>query len=245
MRKRRLGTRGRRTDRTPSLVLLPVFLAPLVLVGGWNLAASAQTDDYSNVQNSLSSLAGLSTPHRGIMTWTFLLLGLAHLGTAALLRAAAPLGRAVHALGGLATIAVAFLPLSDENDGTGHAIVATVAFVSLAVWPALGARTGADVAPVLHPRPMRAATVVLSVLVVVFAVSLLVGNLVGLTERVAATAQALWPLVVAWLVREWGGGGTPTMEDPPELEPDDETPQEDPQDGEPDPADDPVTTASS
>jgi hypothetical protein len=39
--------------------------------------------------------------------------------------------------------------------------------------------------------------------------------LVGLTERVAALAEALCPLVIAWLVRESdGGGGNPPLEEP-------------------------------
>ncbi len=214
----------RRSDRTPALVLLPAALAPLVLVGGWNLASGAQPDGYSNVEQSLSSLASSGAPHREIMTWALVLLGLAHLGTAALLRAVAPLGRAVHALGGLATIGVALLPLGPEADGTGHAIVATVAFVALAVWPAVGGRTGGP--PVVRPRVMRTAAVVLSLLVIAFGVALVADELVGLTERIAATAEALWPLVVAWMVREWsGGGGSPPVEEPPELpEPDDEKP---------------------
>src|SRR3954470_14205466 len=171
MRQRR---RGQKSDRTPALVLLPAALAPLILVGGWNLASGAQPDGYSNVQQSLSSLAADGTPHREVMTWAFVLLGLAHLGTAALLRAVAPLGRAVHALGGLATIGVALLPLGGENDEAGHAIAATVAFVALAVWPALGPRPNG--APVVHPRSMRTAAAVLSVLVI-FAVSLIADEL--------------------------------------------------------------------
>jgi hypothetical membrane protein len=242
MRKRR----RKRDDGTPALVLLPAFLAPIVLVGGWNLAASAQTDSYSNLQDSLSALASTGAPHREVMTWALVLLGLAHLGTAALLRSAAPIGRGLHAVGGLATIGVALLPTSFESDNVGHAILATIAFVALAIWPAWGARQ--DAPPVLRPRSMRTAAAVLSLLVVLFAVSLVVGDLVGLTERIAATAEALWPLVVAWMVREWGGGGgSPPPEDPPELpEPDDdETPDDEkPDDVVPDPVDDRVPSTS-
>jgi hypothetical membrane protein len=206
------------------LVLLPATLAPIVLVGGWNLASSAQTESYDGFRDSLSSLAALGADHRGIMTWAFVLLGLAHLGTALLLRIAARPGRLLQALGGLATIAVALLPLSSESDGIGHAVAATVAFVALALWPAFAARS--DGAPVLRPRAMRTATAVLLALVIWFAVALALGNLVGLAERVAALAEAIWPLVVAWMVREWGGGGgTPPTEPPTESpEPDDERP---------------------
>src|ERR1700712_983976 len=216
----------RRTDneRPSALVLFPAALAPIVLVGGWNLASSAQTDSYDGLRDSLSALAAYGADHRGIMTWAFVLLGLAHLGTALLLRGAARPGRLLHALGGLATIAVALLPLSSESDGIGHAVAATVAFVALALWPAFAARS--DGPPVLRPAAMRTASVVLMLLVGWFAVALVIGNLVGLAERVAALAEAIWPLVVAWMVREWGGGGgTPPIDPPAESpEPDDERP---------------------
>lgn len=234
-----------------ALVLLPAALAPIVLVGGWNLASSAQTDSYDGLRDSLSALAALGAEHRGIMTWAFVLLGLAHLGTALLLRVAARPGRLLQALGGVATIAVALLPLSSESDGVGHAVAATVAFVALALWPAFGARS--DGPPVLRPRPMRTASVVLVLLVIWFAVALVLGNLVGLAERVAALAEALWPLVVAWMVREWGGGGGTPPTDPPaeSPEPDDERPLDWPTDsvgpaGEPseDPSDEPSVKPS-
>jgi hypothetical membrane protein len=205
--------RRRDGNRASTLVLLPAAVAPLVLVGGWSLAASAQSGDYNGFRDTLSSLAALGVSHRGIMTWTFVLLGLAHLGTAALLRVAARPGRVLQALGGLATIAVALLPLSSESEGYGHAAAATVAFVALALWAAFAARS--DGPPVLRPAAMRTASVVLALLVGWFGVALVVGHLVGLAERVAALAEALWPLVVAWMVREWGGGSGTPRSDPP------------------------------
>jgi hypothetical membrane protein len=195
------------------LVLVPAALAPLVLVAGWNLAASAQPDTYSSWRDSLSSLAAYGATHRGIMTAAFVVLGLAHLGTALLLRMAARRGRVAQAIGGLATVAVALLPLSSESEGIGHAVAAVIAFVALAVWPALGARH--DGPPVLQPRSMRTASVVLVLLVLWFGIALSLDTLVGLAERAAALAEALWPLVVVWMAREWGGGGgTPPVEPP-------------------------------
>jgi hypothetical membrane protein len=221
-----LGVRRHRRDGSPPsrLVLVPAALAPLVLVGGWNLAASAQSEDYDGFRDSLSALAALGAAHREIMTSAFVLLGLAYLGTAALLRDVARPGRVLQALGGLATVTVALVPLSSESDGRGHAVAATAAFVALALWPAFGARPEGP--PVLRPAVMRTASLVLALLVGCFGVALATGQLVGAAERVAALAEALWPLIVAWMVRESdGGGGTPPVDDPTDTpEPDSERP---------------------
>lgn len=224
--------RSRRDGDSPSnLVLLPALLAPVVLVGGWNLAASAQTDGFDSLRQSLSALAALGASHREIMTWTFVLLGACHVGTALLLRAAPGRGRAVLAVGGLATAAVALVPLSEESDGLAHGVVAAVAFGALALWPVLASRE--DGPRVLRARTQRLAAAVLGGLVAWFVVALSLDVLVGLAERSAALAQALWPLLVAWLVREWGGGGgTPPPQEPPEVPDEPETPRE-PQQPEP------------
>lgn len=238
MKPRRRRARRERVDRVdsaPRLLLLPAFLAPLSLVAGWNYAAAAQPGRYDSLRDTLSELAARGSTHREVMTAAFVVLGASHIGTAALLRPAAGRGRVLQAVGGLATIAVALFPTSDESDGYAHAVAATIAFASLALWPAFGARP--DGPPVLRPRVMRAASIVLALLVAWFVVALALGNLVGLAERAAALGEALWPLAVAWLVREWGGGGgTPPPERPSDLpDPQDERPRDDvPSDNAPD-----------
>jgi hypothetical membrane protein len=227
LRRRARRERVDRVDSAPRLLLLPAFLAPLALVAGWNYAAAAQSGHYDSLHDTLSELAAIGSTHREVMTVAFVVLGISHVGTALLLRPAAQRGRVLQAVGGFATIAVALFPTSDESDGYAHATAAAIAFVSLALWPAFGARR--DGPPVLRPTVMRAASVVLGLFVAWFVVALAVGNLVGLAERVAALGEALWPLVVAWLVREWGGGGgTPPPERPSDLpDPQDEQPRGD------------------
>jgi hypothetical protein len=76
-----------------------------------------------------------------------------------------------------------------------------VAFVALAVWPALAWRRRAA-APVLTARAGAGAAAVLLCLVGWFAVELTQeGQRVGLAERLAAGAQALWPLAVVVALR--------------------------------------------
>ena len=173
----------------------------MALIGGWTLAAALRPDRFDPVTQTISALAARGEPHRWVMTTALVAVGVAHLGTAAALRPAAPAGRAVLALGGLATIGVAALPLpaATQEGGPGagaHAAVAGVAFVALAVWPALAWRRR-PAAAVLRPATAAVATTVLLGLVSWFTLELRQdGDAVGLTERVAAGAQALWPLAV-------------------------------------------------
>jgi hypothetical protein len=69
-------------------------------------------------------------------------------------------------------------------------------FLALAVWPAVARRDGE---PLLRPAVSLAAAAGLLGLVSWFGVELAADSgRVGLSERVAAGAQALWPLAVAW-----------------------------------------------
>ncbi len=185
--------------------LLPALCAPVALIGGWTLAAALRPDRFDPVTQTISALAGRGEPNRWVMTTALVVVGVSHVGTAVALRPAATAGRLVLAAGGLATIAVAALPLPEvaaaavqEKDpaAAAHSAAAGVAFVALAVWPALAWRRRAA-APVLSPRAGAAAAAVLLGLVGWFTVELVhEGRAVGLTERVAAGAQALWPLAV-------------------------------------------------
>ena len=69
------------------------------------------------------------------------LTGLAHLVTAwALVPARSP-GRALLAAGGVATLAVAALPLPSRTESSAaHTVVATLSFALLAAWPWFAAR---------------------------------------------------------------------------------------------------------
>jgi hypothetical protein len=122
---------------------------------------------------------------------------------AGLTRAAVP-GRALLGLGGVATMLVAVFPLPVSGPAPAHAVAAGVAFGALAVWPAGAWRR--DGGPgVWRPVVSVTAAAVLLGLVAWFAVDLAVGGRVGLSERVAAGAQACWPLIVT-LTSRWYGG---------------------------------------
>lgn len=175
---------------------IPAVTAPLALVGGWTLAAQRQTRDFSSVRDTISALAGRTADDRWIMTVGLGVLGLAHIGTAASLSGARLPGRLVLAAGGAATVMVAFLPLPASGPSRQHGVAAGVAFVALSLWPALAGSPAAHVR-VLRTRPALCASAVLFATLGAFAAELArQGDHIGLTERAAAGAQAVWPLVV-------------------------------------------------
>jgi hypothetical membrane protein len=192
---------------TPRRAIVPAVLAPVVLVGGWTLAAAAQPSGYDSLRDTISALAAVGAPHREIMTVALALLGTAHILTAASLRPSAWPGRAVHALGGVATLGVAAFPQSAEGTSAVHATAATVAFVSLALWPLLAIHRAGP--PPFRARMGVAAAGTLSLLVVLFGVALATDRLIGVAERSTAAAQALWPLVAVAFTLESEEPGEP------------------------------------
>ena len=200
-------------DRVPTVPSVPWWAvassvaAPVLLIGGWTVAAAVQPTPFNAVLRTISELAASDTPHRWVMTSALVGVGLSHLVTAWGLGPAATAGRLVHGLGGLATLLVAAFPLpAGGGSSSAHTVAATVAFVSLALWPAFAWRsrrvTGQLVVELLGPRVSAAATCALLLALTWFFAELLSGSQgVGLAERVAAGAQAVWPLAVVLSAR--------------------------------------------
>lgn len=162
--------------------------APVALIGGWTWAAEQQPSGYSATRDTISALAAHGAHDRWIMTLALFLLGLCHVITASGLTEARGVGRAVLASGGVATIAVAALP----QPAAGHVPAATIGFVTLALWPLLSRVPSIPLA--------RAATAVLVALLGWLAFETASGQLLGLSERAVAGAEALWPLAVVLIL---------------------------------------------
>jgi hypothetical membrane protein len=181
--------------------------APLLLIGGWTAAAAVQPAPFDAVARTISELAARDAAQRWLMTLALVGVGLSHVVTACALRCAAVAGRLVLALGGLATILVAAFPLpAGGRSSSAHTAAAAVAFFSLAVWPAFAwerpPASGGTVAVLLRPQASVAAAGALLLLLAWFVVEQLSGGaLVGLSERVAAGTQAVWPLCVVLSAR--------------------------------------------
>jgi hypothetical membrane protein len=183
-------------------VVFSAAAAPVLLIGGWTLAQSRQPAGFDPLRDTISGLAAIGATDRGIMTVAFIGLGLAYLVTAAGLSEARRPGRLLIGAGGVATVLVALFPQpGNGGSSTAHTAAATTAFLALAIWPFFGANRDRAAAAVLRPPVAVVAGVVLLALVAWFGVTLRAGGLLGLAERAAAGAQAIWPFVVALGVR--------------------------------------------
>lgn len=193
--------------RVPWWGLVSSAAAPLLLIGGWTVAAAVQPVPFDSVVRTISDLAARDASQRWLMTTALIGVGVSHLVTAGALGCAAARGRLVLAFGGLATILVAVFPLpGGGQSSTPHTVVAALAFVSLAIWPAFArvrpSAPGRTVAVLLRPRASAGAAGVLMLLLGwFFAEQVIGGPAVGLAERVAAGAQSVWPLAVVLSAR--------------------------------------------
>lgn len=184
--------------RTPWWGLLSSAAAPVLLIGGWTVAAAAQRGGFDPVVETISALAARDADDRWLMTTALAGLGACHVTTALALRGAATPGRVVLGLGGVATILVAAFPQpGGDGSSTAHTLAAGTAFVALAAWPLLARQP--DHGGVLGTRASVLSGAALLGLVGWFFVELVSDSpRIGLSERAAAGAQALWPLVAAW-----------------------------------------------
>ena len=133
------------------------------------------------------------------MTVFFVLTGLCHLVTATFARGIGIAGRAAILVGGLATLGVAAFALpSVAGSSSTHTLFAMIGFIFLAAWPLLGMRFRADLPWLVRPLGAILGTALLTAVCVWFLIiwSSHSSPVVGLVERVAADAEALWPAVV-------------------------------------------------
>ena len=198
----------RATDlRAPWWVVCAAALAPILLIGGWTIAATFQPPTYLWTRDTISALARIGAPERWFMTTAFAGLGVCYLLIAFGLRAAAPLGRMVLFIGGGTTILVSALPLPATGTSQAHGLVALVGFLAMALWPLAAARWSGvtETTPWAFRLPIAiAATVALLVINGWFGLSLLPHEMVGVSERASAAAEALWPLAVVLSTRVSG-----------------------------------------
>jgi hypothetical membrane protein len=173
--------------------------APVLLVGGWTLAGARQPAGYDPIRDTISALAAQGATDRWVMTSALVGLGACHVITAAGLGPARLLGRVVLATGGTATLLVAAFPQSARGNSAAHSVTATVAFLSMGAWPLVAGRAR-HWAPLLTGKTSAAAAATMLGLVMWFAFGL-DGDHRGLGERVAAGAEALWPLAVVLTTR--------------------------------------------
>jgi hypothetical protein len=172
--------------------------APVLMVGGWTVAAGLQPHSYSQVADTVSALAAPGAADRWVMTVTFLVVSACDMVTGLALRPARAPGRLILMAGAVAGVLVAVNP---ELPGTRfplpHMICAAAGCLALVTWPAAASRRGPSVPWALRPVVAVGAVAVLVALLAWFAAELITaGGQTGLAERIFGAGQALWPLAV-------------------------------------------------
>lgn len=178
--------------------LVSTSAAPLGLIGGWALSAY-MWPEYDPIKQTISELAAGDAPTARIMNWMFILAGVCHIISAVFLYAVGVPGRALLAIGGAASIALAFFPLPTvDTTTTAHRVVAGISFIALALWPVFGCRRR-PIVSILRPMPMALATAgLLGLCGWFFLVWDSEGAITGFVERTAVGAEVLFPMAMAW-----------------------------------------------
>jgi len=177
--------------------------APVLLIGGWTVAAALQPGSFDQVTGTISALAAHGAADRWVMTLAFLGEGACYVVTGLALRPAALPGRILLMTGGVAVALVAANPLPGGGGGSArHTAAAAISFITLATWPVASSGRTPPVPWVLRRWGRAGSAAVLLALLVWFGVELnSAGGPVGLAERVLAGAEALWPLAVVLACR--------------------------------------------
>jgi hypothetical membrane protein len=161
------------------------------------VAAALQGPAYDPAAQTISVLAAPGGSGYWVMTGAFIALGTCHLLTAWGLRPAAAPGRVALAAGGASALVVALVPAPSSGGSLSHSSVAVIAFIVLAAWPVLAARTGDSVPWALRPLPALGATAVMTMGAAWFLLELHLHGVAGVAERAVTTLQSVWPFVVA------------------------------------------------
>jgi hypothetical membrane protein len=167
-------------------------LGPTTFVAGW-VVNGARTPGYDPLTDAISRLAAEGAATRASMTACFVVFGVlvpvwAHTLARELDR---PALRPVVTVAGLATLAVAALPLTAQGgqlQDAGHAAAALTGYVAMAATPLVAARA--------LPRGARGASVVTgAVSAAALLASVVTGS--GGAQRLGLTVVDAWHVVVA------------------------------------------------
>jgi hypothetical membrane protein len=121
-------------------------IGPTAFVGTW-LVAGARRKGYSPVHDAISELARVGTSSRPLMTMGFVTFGVTvPLFALASRRELGTPAAAALTVAGLATLAVAGLPLEDGTSDTAHGIAAVTGYVGMAAAPYLATRRRPELA---------------------------------------------------------------------------------------------------
>jgi Protein of unknown function (DUF998) len=192
----------------PGWAVCTAFLAPVVLVGGWLIAGALQPASYSPMRETMSVLAGQSGTDRWVMTAALLVVGSCQIATAAGLTGVGMPARILLILTGLSTLGIAATPEPATGPTSRHLAFAVSCVVTTAVWPVLVARRAPAQSWILSAYGCATVTVVFAGLSCWLLIAARYGGGdLGMVERLTSGVQGLFPLVVAFALRQTAPGG--------------------------------------
>jgi len=183
----------------PRWAVVTAGAAPVLLTVGFLVAAMLQPDSYDPWRDTISALAARGAADPWVMTAAIAAVGTCYLVTALGLSPLRRAGRLALAGGGVATLSIAAFPTPLHGYSGPHAAAVIATSTTMCVWPALAAHRQHR-ARVLTFGPNVAASVVTFGLLMWFTLEINGGDL-GLAERCAAVAPALWLFPVAFGAR--------------------------------------------
>jgi hypothetical membrane protein len=181
-------------------------LAPVLLIGGWTVAADLQPAPFDAVSRSISSLAAEGMPDRWLITSALLGVGICNFVTGLALKPAAEAGRVLLILGGVCSMLIAAYPQHSHSGSPEHEAFSALGVVLMTIWPIAAIRRDPSAPYCLRPRTAYLAVLFNLALLVWFTIELFNGPLLGLAERAVTADQSLWPLAVVVSVIAGGAG---------------------------------------
>lgn len=178
----------------PSWAVVAAGAAPVLLIGGFFLATAIQPASYNPVRDTISELAAQGATDSWVMTSALAGVGFCYLITALGLHPARRAGRVLLAAGGTATLLIATFRQPHHGYSLPHELAVIAAALTCCTWP-LFASHRLHSSLLLTRTPSIAATGVLLGLAAWYALESH-GALLGLAERCAAAAPAMWLLAV-------------------------------------------------
>ena len=182
--------------RVPWWGVASSVLAPVLLIGGWTVAADLQPVPFDAVSRSISSLAAQGMPYRWVITSALLGVGICNFVTGLALRPAAEAGRILLILGGICSMLIAAYPQHSHSGSPAHEAFSVAGVVLMTIWPVAAVRRDADAPYFLQARVAYLAMLVNLGLLAWFTAELFNGPLLGLAERAVTADQTTWPLAV-------------------------------------------------
>ena len=181
----------------PAWAVAAAALSEVLLVGGWLIAGALQPVSYSPMQQTMSELASQTATDPWVMTAALFGVGSCQLTTSLGLTRAPVQARLLLILAGLSTLGVAASPDAASGPTPWHLVFAVSSIFVTLVWPLFAARREPGQPRVLTVSCGLAVTVLFAALSGWLLVSTQGSGDLGLAERLACSAQGLWPLVVA------------------------------------------------